>query len=906
MLIAPHLDLVGALDFRRVSLACLLIFLQSISSVAIVSRLSGNRPFSILSSTNLFSSLGVHTHNVKQGEVSARLTLTNLLNSPFASPPPVGQFNNSVVFSDPDNLALTSVAVGDFDPRHSGNELAVTDSGSTTGARVWEVYQQSDDLWTNQLLFTAPINHGARASVHIANVDPTLPGQQLIIVTDQGYMYEVLWNGAAWTYNEIFRDPYHIFNLDRIAIGDFDAFNDGLPSDPFGPVNDVVVTSKPTPGAGYPSGGLSEVSWSYGTWGSTSPFPCTYTSYQGIGGLAVGKVDPSHSVDEVLWSPQMDPDPRFGSLIMIERSTADPQPPNPWSCTTLVKTGPGLAFFGGNGVTVGNFDPRFAGNQIVVSGGDTVTEVFENNTSWQPMTIHCCGTTYGNAVIGDFDPAHSGTEVAVGSTKSLEEVHIQTTGTVVIQDIWSGRHWAGNTDANDLALGDFDAKHDGSELAALNGSELVEVYHTIVPQKSLTVNTDCGGTNCPVTIPGQGYYPMGQNATLTAPGTSCVPSTPCNRVFSHWIIDGSSGFTNATISVKMNGDHVAKAVYLSKDDWTKFFDGMIPVTHSLSTPTAIASDVDEALQGVESVDLDQPVPYATLAALEGLPVVGEGLHWTLGLDQLRRIVSNSTMAENEKTRQITKIIAEELIWATCYTALTVETGGALAFFGANGVCTYFSSYTVKFLDESGLLEGFHQALVSFINGALSLVWHAFETASDWLHRLYANVLDFRIGSDATVLIKDPQGRRLGTVSRGQVMDEIPNAVYSGLDTHPQLFTIANPLPNNYRIEVANHADGVVHFASYLFQNSNLVPGTGSQYSVSLAKGNYVFQIDPSNRNPPTCISGCGVTNWLLYLMLTAGIAFAGVIIAFAVWRLPNRLRKAMTVAQQPGPASFER
>lgn len=87
---------------------------------------------------------------------------------------------------------------------------------------------------------------------------------------------------------------------------------------------------------------------------------------------------------------------------------------------------------------------------------------------------------------------------------------------------------------------------------------------------------------------------------------------------------------------------------------------------------------------------------------------------------------------------------------------------------------------------------------------------ALPFATDYLAPLVNVGASLSILTDCPInlLITDPQGRRLGyDATTGQVLREIPNAVYTSPNLEPQLVFIADPVPGTYTITAVGYDSG---------------------------------------------------------------------------------------------------
>jgi len=79
--------------------------------------------------------------------------------------------------------------IGDFDPRHAGNELLCV-----TAVRVWEFYKDENGTWIKENM------SGYLPRIYkcdIGNFDPRFDGNECVIFTENN-IAEYAWNGSGW------------------------------------------------------------------------------------------------------------------------------------------------------------------------------------------------------------------------------------------------------------------------------------------------------------------------------------------------------------------------------------------------------------------------------------------------------------------------------------------------------------------------------------------------------------------------------------------------------------------------------------------------------------------------------------------------------------------------------------
>jgi archaellum component FlaG (FlaF/FlaG flagellin family) len=88
-------------------------------------------------------------------------------------------------------------------------------------------------------------------------------------------------------------------------------------------------------------------------------------------------------------------------------------------------------------------------------------------------------------------------------------------------------------------------------------------------------------------------------------------------------------------------------------------------------------------------------------------------------------------------------------------------------------------------------------------GDIDAPWNRSRWNNPWfllIPRLVKNGLSLVVGSPVNILVVDPEGRRVGyDPETHTVVNEIPNATYSGPGSEPQIISIPDPLTGNYTI-----------------------------------------------------------------------------------------------------------
>ena len=112
-----------------------------------------------------------------------------------------------------------------------------------------------------------------------------------------------------------------------------------------------------------------------------------------------------------------------------------------------------------------------------------------------------------------------------------------------------------------------------------------------------------------------------------------------------------------------------------------------------------------------------------------------------------------------------------------------------------------------------------------IGGAANNFVHSFGELISGFHFSYSKIIG---GSNVTMLLTDPSGKRLGaSIDSGKLTEyrEIPDGLYSGNQSEPQTFVIHEPMLGVYKLHVAVRESGDFHLTFQLIQNWNVVNST---------------------------------------------------------------------------------
>jgi len=186
--------------------------------------------------------------------------------------------------------------------------------------------------------------------------------------------------------------------------------------------------------------------------------------------IAIGDVDPDHPGNEIVdvgWHGNI-------SMVYWDNATAA------WKHVELVN-GLKAHLEWGYGVAIGDFDPRYPGNEVAtVDDRGQLTVVRKSGAAWTYEVAWKDGgpnITYpylDTVLLGDVDASHPGNEILVtGGSKYITEIYFNTTA-----NNWTvKRLWRDRAAPIQLAVGNFDPRYAGNEIAAVGLDKNLTVLH---------------------------------------------------------------------------------------------------------------------------------------------------------------------------------------------------------------------------------------------------------------------------------------------------------------------------------------------------------------------------------------------------------------------------------------------
>jgi len=339
------------------------------------------------------------------------------------------------------------------------------------------------------------------SAIEIGDVDPNVPGNE-ILVTGYGWgIAEVYFLNDHWESKLIWNRSYQVWYDPALAVGDLDPDVEG---------NEIVE-------------GLYElIVWTYdnttGNWTNTTIWNTYGVDDDEVTGLKVGDFDPLHEGNELLVTT--------GGGTVGGQVREYYKEGGMWKYTVIEQN------MGRNihDCDIGDFDPRFNGNECIVFTSANITEFAWNGSGWYNETIVIPGEIYYGKIgeinstnnvseiicaymsgyiaimgwnetkydvqylrifedmssvrcvaVGDCWSGHTGNEIVVGGGSAARTVLVwEDNGTWQKQLIYENNS---EYSVNDIEIGDFDSAHPGNEIA-LGVAHLFELYEVIPVNES--------------------------------------------------------------------------------------------------------------------------------------------------------------------------------------------------------------------------------------------------------------------------------------------------------------------------------------------------------------------------------------------------------------------------------------
>jgi len=330
-------------------------------------------------------------------------------------------------------------------------------------------------------------------AVEISDVDSQAPGNELIFTGWGWGTAEAYYNGTTWQSKFICNRSYEMWYDPALAVGDIDPDVEG---------NEIVE-------------GLYElIVWAYDNttdnWTNTTIWNTYGVDDDEVTGLKIGDFDPLHEGNELLVTT--------GGGTVGGQVREYYKEGGMWKYTVIEQN------MGRNihDCDIGDFDPRFNGNECIVFTSANITEFAWNGSGWYNETIVIPGEIYYGKIgeinstnnvseiicayqsgyiaimgwneikynvqylrifedmssvrcvaVGDCWTGHTGNEIVVGGGTAARTVLVwEDNGTWQKQLIYEN---SSHYDVTDIEIGDFDLTHPGNEII-IAPSLLFELY----------------------------------------------------------------------------------------------------------------------------------------------------------------------------------------------------------------------------------------------------------------------------------------------------------------------------------------------------------------------------------------------------------------------------------------------
>jgi len=314
-----------------------------------------------------------------------------------------------------------------------------------------------------------------------------------------------------------------------------------------------------------------------------------------------------------------------------------------------------------------------------------------------------------------------------------------------------------------------------------------------------------------------------------------APDSLQQGAFLYWLLDESERNARHEISVRMDRTHNLAAIYatssglsrLGDDVKSAYVQGANGESLPLSSKDSLKIIMRSVAIGTAAVKIT--VPLSTTATLVLFPMGATLNALTIAVDAAKfiEIYNRDDLDADRKLAElhrifegiVLKIVGTVMCGVVTFTATPVL--GAGCFLG---------------LAVVGLLRDLRidEWLSSKIKEGIEWLKKNIPSIIDWL---YKKIFKAVLGSNATLLVVDPSGRKTGARLEGGssiVFNEIPHAWYSGSDSYPQYAAIPDAQLGDYKFVVTARETG-----SFQLTAANIISGskvTEQQYSGSVGRG----------------------------------------------------------------------
>jgi len=316
--------------------------------------------------------------------------------------------------------AQNDVAIGDFDPNHAGNEIAVC----VQARKVVELYHDGTS-WQNKVIYTGPDPFEIFKAVAVGDANPNHPGDEVVVVTTNVKINATIIysSGTHWGARQIFTDTD---SLSSVAIGEINTTNPG---------EEIVIVGL--------SKNVTLIRYNGGSYSSSKIF----TDTEAVRGVAIGDIDTTRSGNEIIVAGGS----HNCNMLYYESGSWH----NYQIYTPCVQP-----------IAIGDFDSTNPGNEAVVTYGVDIHELYGSGSSWNSRKLWTAPSYPIDAIaVGEFNSSSPGDEIAASTYWSSYGRIEMITG--------SGTTWTGTTIFTNpvaswlffgIACGEVDSSHTGNEL----------------------------------------------------------------------------------------------------------------------------------------------------------------------------------------------------------------------------------------------------------------------------------------------------------------------------------------------------------------------------------------------------------------------------------------------------------
>jgi len=369
-----------------------------------------------------------------------------------------------------------------------------------------------------------------------------------------------------------------------------------------------------------------------------------------------------------------------------------------------------------------------------------------------------------------------------------------------------------------------------------SGSSTIQVIVTYIPKSlEVIIESPQDGTN----------YKEGETICLKALVKS--GSSPVSGATITFYLDDQSkysvqsdqnGYAVYNIDPPYIGTHkvyckAEKAGYVTAKSQTVTFSYMVDAVADFSIRVGeqliIDMQIDKLLAKAGNYKPTEFIPYEL-----PLRVAGWTIYVAFSAAELQEIINTDgpteykkQLLENWLAGKVAMIISEvscRILTDAAITGATVLVPPAapltiLLKVGAGIGCSYLASY----VDEQ--VRAKWPEIKQKIKDYFDNVFNNPYTLYGLLKYLYSKVISITGGSSLVLTVVDPMGRRVGGVKVSEAwleVNEVSNAIYSGIGSHPQTIIIPQPVEGKYTVIIVGNETGSYSLKIESYLNGSLL------------------------------------------------------------------------------------